>query len=86
MRHGVGSGSSGGAVVDFMGRVVGIMLEPWSPISVVEIDNDMDEEEEEGDSSISSDKNSMSNSYRTYAISVVPCKIPKLLNALEIAE
>ena len=86
MPHGVGSGSSGGAVVDCMGRVVGIVLEPWSPISVMEIDSDMDQEQEEKDSSIDSDMNSMSNSYRTYAISVIPTKIPKLMNALEIGE
>ena len=84
MPHGVFSGSSGGAVVDYMGRVVGIVLESWSPISVTEINSDMDQEER--DSITNSNNNSIANSYGTYAISVIPSKIPDLLIALEIGE
>ena len=84
MPHGVFSGSSGGAVVDHMGRVVGIVLESWSPISITEIGSDMDLEEK--DSTTNSNMNSIANSYNTYAISVIPSKIPDLLIALEIGE
>jgi hypothetical protein len=84
MPNGIFSGSSGGAVVDHMGRVVGIVLESWSPISVTEIDSDVDQAEK--DSIINTNINSIANSYSTYAISVIPSKIPNLLMALEIGE
>ena len=71
-------------MVDHMGRVVGIVLESWSPISITEIDNDMDQEEK--DSTTNFNMNSIANFYNTYAIGVIPSKISDLLIALEIGE
>ena len=43
-------------------------------------------DQEEKDSTTNSYMNSIANSYKTYAISVIPSKIPNLLIALEIGE
>lgn len=79
--HGVFSGSSGGAVVDYLGRVVGILIGSWSPISVTYITEDMSQEQK--DSVSNSNASSIVNSYGTYALSIIPSTFPELLAALQ---
>ncbi len=80
LKKGFVSGSSGGLVIDEVGRAIGIHLESWSPIREIVSNEQSTADEKIEDLALTAV--SVANSFAFYTIAIIPCKILDLMNNL----